>query len=128
MWIKTWYFIYQEQKLLKNLLTIYGGAIIIVGDLDEAFDVSNYLAPEHLEVLLVDNPVNTLPKIKMRDHCGILGRNFSGTSIRWLYELRTNHVFTTGETAKILFSSRSIYEFVNIHLIVIIPRKCFRWF
>lgn len=51
-----------RKEIIEESLANYGGAII-VSNLDEAFDVSNYLAPEHLEIL-VDNPVNTLPKIK----------------------------------------------------------------
>ncbi|HRM89477.1 MAG TPA: histidinol dehydrogenase, partial [Thomasclavelia ramosa] len=51
-----------RRDIIEESLVNYGGAII-VDNLNEAFDVSNYLAPEHLEVL-VDNPVNMLPKIK----------------------------------------------------------------
>ena len=51
-----------RKEIIEESLKNYGGAIL-VKDLKEAFDVSNYLAPEHLEVL-VENPVNTLPSIK----------------------------------------------------------------
>jgi histidinol dehydrogenase len=39
------------------------GAIIIVDDLEEAYPLSNQIAPEHLE-LMVENPFTVLPKIK----------------------------------------------------------------
>ena len=51
-----------RKEIIEESLQNYGGAIL-VKDLKEAFEVSNYLAPEHLEVL-VENPVNTLPYIK----------------------------------------------------------------
>lgn len=94
-------------EIIEESLTNYGGAII-VGDLDEAFDVSNYLAPEHLEVL-VDNPVNTLPKIKNAGSIFLgeytpepLGDYMSGT----------NHVLPTGGTAK-FYSALGVYDFVK---------------
>ncbi|MFR3042676.1 MAG: histidinol dehydrogenase, partial [Thomasclavelia spiroformis] len=43
-----------RKEIIEESLKNYGGAII-VKDIDEAFEVSNYLAPEHLEVL-VNNP------------------------------------------------------------------------
>lgn len=94
-------------EIIEESLTNYGGAII-VGDIDEAFDVSNYLAPEHLEVL-VDNPVNTLPKIKNAGSVFLgeytpepLGDYMSGT----------NHVLPTGGTAK-FYSALGVYDFVK---------------
>lgn len=94
-------------EIIEESLTNYGGAII-VNDLDEAFDVSNYLAPEHLEVL-VDNPVNTLPKIKNAGSIFLgeytpepLGDYMSGT----------NHVLPTGGTAK-FYSALGVYDFVK---------------
>ena len=47
-----------RKEIIEESLKNYGGAIL-VKDLKEAFDVSNYLAPEHLEVL-VENPVNKI--------------------------------------------------------------------
>lgn len=94
-------------EIIEESLTNYGGAII-VSDLDEAFEVSNYLAPEHLEVL-VENPVNTLPKIKNAGSIFLgeytpepLGDYMSGT----------NHVLPTGGTAK-FYSALGVYDFVK---------------
>ena len=47
--------------IIQDSLENYGGAFI-VDSIEEAFQVSNEFAPEHLEVL-VDNPMNTLPLI-----------------------------------------------------------------
>ena len=96
-----------RKEIIEESLANYGGAII-VSNLDEAFDVSNYLAPEHLEIL-VDNPVNTLPKIKNAGSIFLgeytpepLGDYMSGT----------NHVLPTGGTAK-FYSALGVYDFVK---------------
>lgn len=93
--------------IIKESLVNYGGAII-VDSIEEAFDVSNYLAPEHLEVL-VDNPLNTLPLIKNAGSIFLgeytpepLGDYMSGT----------NHVLPTGGTAK-FYSALGVYDYVK---------------
>ena len=94
-------------EIIEESLKNYGGAII-VNDLKEAFDVSNYLAPEHLEVL-VENPMNTLPLIQNAGSIFLgeytpepLGDYMSGT----------NHVLPTGGTAK-FYSALGVYDFVK---------------
>lgn len=93
--------------IIQESLNNYGGAII-VDDIKEAFDVSNYLAPEHLEVL-VENPMETLPLIKNAGSIFLgqytpepLGDYMSGT----------NHVLPTGGTAK-FYSALGVYDFVK---------------
>lgn len=93
--------------IIRESLENYGG-VIVVDDLKEAFDVSNYLAPEHLEVL-VENPINTLPLIKNAGSIFLgeytpepLGDYMSGT----------NHVLPTGGTAK-FYSALGVYDFVK---------------
>ncbi|RHM62344.1 MULTISPECIES: histidinol dehydrogenase [Coprobacillaceae] len=96
-----------RKEIIEESLKNYGGAII-VDNLDEAFEVSNYLAPEHLEIL-VENPVNTLPKIKNAGSIFLgeytpepLGDYMSGT----------NHVLPTGGTAK-FYSALGVYDYVK---------------
>lgn len=93
--------------IIQESLNNYGGAII-VDDIKEAFDVSNYLAPEHLEIL-VENPMETLPLIKNAGSIFLgqytpepLGDYMSGT----------NHVLPTGGTAK-FYSALGVYDFVK---------------
>lgn len=93
--------------IIKESIENYGGAII-VESLKEAFEVSNYLAPEHLEVL-VENPMNTLPLIQNAGSIFLgeytpepLGDYMSGT----------NHVLPTGGTAK-FYSALGVYDFVK---------------
>ena len=75
------------------------GALILVKDLDEAIEICNYIAPEHLE-LSVENPLEMSKKIKHagaifmgRDTCEALGDYCAGP----------NHVLPTSRTAR--FSS-----------------------
>jgi histidinol dehydrogenase len=82
------------------------GALILVKDLDEAIEISNYIAPEHLE-LSVENPLEMSQKIKHagaifmgRDTCEALGDYCAGP----------NHVLPTSRTAR--FSSPlGVYDF-----------------
>ena len=82
------------------------GALIQVKDLDEAAEICNFIAPEHLE-LSVEDPVSLSKKIKHagaifmgRDTCEALGDYCAGP----------NHVLPTSRTAR--FSSPlGVYDF-----------------
>ena len=82
------------------------GALILVRDLDEAAEISNYIAPEHLELSL-ENALDFSKKIKHagaifmgRDTCEALGDYCAGP----------NHVLPTSRTAR--FSSPlGVYDF-----------------
>ena len=82
------------------------GALILVKDLDEAVEICNYIAPEHLE-LSIENPLELSKKIKHagaifmgRDTCEALGDYCAGP----------NHVLPTSRTAR--FSSPlGVYDF-----------------
>lgn len=84
------------------------GKIIIADDLDKVIEISNEIAPEHLE-LIVDNPFDLLSKVKnagsvfMGRNCPeALGDYFAGA----------NHTLPTSGTAK--FSSPlSVDDFVK---------------
>jgi histidinol dehydrogenase len=94
-----------RQDIIKTSLTDRG-ALIQVGDLDEAAEISNYIAPEHLE-LSMDDPLAFSKKIKHagaifmgRDTCEALGDYCAGP----------NHVLPTSRTAR--FSSPlGVYDF-----------------
>lgn len=96
-----------RRDIIEESLVNYGGAIV-VDNLNEAFDVSNYLAPEHLEVL-VDNPVNMLPKIK---NAGSIFLGEYSPEPLGDYMSGTNHVLPTGGTAK-FYSALGVYDFVK---------------
>ncbi|MCD7840495.1 MAG: histidinol dehydrogenase [Erysipelotrichaceae bacterium] len=96
-----------RKEIIQSSLDNYGGAII-VDDIKEAFDVSNYLAPEHLEVL-VDNPINCLPLIK---NAGSIFLGEYAPEPLGDYMSGTNHVLPTGGTAK-FYSALGVYDFVK---------------
>ena len=94
-----------RQEIIKTSLSDRG-ALIQVRDLDEAAEISNYIAPEHLELSLED-PLAFSKKIKHagaifmgRDTCEALGDYCAGP----------NHVLPTSRTAR--FSSPlGVYDF-----------------
>lgn len=111
-----------RKDIIKESLENYGGAII-VSSLEEAYDVSNYLAPEHLEIL-VANPVNSLPKIQNAGSIFLgeytpepLGDYMSGT----------NHVLPTGGTAK-FYSALGVYDYVKYSSYSYYPKEVLREF
>jgi len=98
-----------EEMPRKDIITTSltdRGALIHVRDLDEAAEISNYIAPEHLE-LSVEEPLPFSKKIKHagaifmgRDTCEALGDYCAGP----------NHVLPTSRTAR--FSSPlGVYDF-----------------
>jgi len=93
----------------KNVISasIYGrGALIHVGDLDEACVVANRIAPEHLE-LSVANPRALLPKIR---HAGAIFMGHYCSESLGDYCAGPNHVLPTSRSAR--FSSPlGVYDF-----------------
>ena len=84
------------------------GKIIVTDNLDEAIEVSNRLAPEHLE-LCVDDPFSSLDKIKNAGSV-FMGRNCP--EALGDYMAGPNHTLPTGGTAR--FSSPlSVDDFVK---------------
>ncbi len=84
------------------------GAIILVKDLRQAADVSNSIAPEHLE-LSVENPFELLAQI--RNAGAIFLGHFSPESVGD-YVAGPNHVLPTGGTAR-FFSPLSTDSFMK---------------
>ena len=111
-----------EMEIIEESLQNYGGAIL-VKDLKEAFEVSNYLAPEHLEVL-VENPVNTLPYIK---NAGSIFLGEYSPEPLGDYMSGTNHVLPTGGTAK-FYSALGVYDFVKYSSYSYYPKEVLETF
>ena len=84
------------------------GAILIVDSIDEAIEISNEIAPEHLE-LCVDNPFDLLSKVRNAGSV-FLGKNCP--EALGDYFAGPNHTLPTSGTAK--FSSPlSVEDFVK---------------
>lgn len=96
-----------RREIIEESLQNYGGAVL-VDSIQEAFDVSNYIAPEHLEVL-VDQPMNTLPYI---ENAGSIFLGEYTPEPLGDYMSGTNHVLPTSGTAK-FYSALGVYDFVK---------------
>lgn len=103
-------------EIIRTSLTDRG-ALIQVKNLDEAAEISNYIAPEHLE-LSMDDPLIFSQKIKHagaifmgRDTCESLGDYCAGP----------NHVLPTSRTAR--FSSPlGVYDFQKRSSIIFVSQ------
>ena len=81
-------------------------ALILVKDLDEAIDVVNFIAPEHLE-LSVDEPMTMAKKVR---HAGAIFMGRYTAEALGDYCAGPNHVLPTSRTAR--FSSPlGVYDF-----------------
>jgi histidinol dehydrogenase len=107
----------ERREIIESSIRNYGGAIV-VKNIDEAFDVSNQLAPEHLEVL-TSEPLVQLPKIKNAGSIFLgeytpepLGDYMSGS----------NHVLPTGGTAK-FYSGLGVYNFIKYSTYSYYPKE-----
>jgi histidinol dehydrogenase len=96
-----------RKEIARKSIDNYG-AIIITKDIKDAVELSNYIAPEHLEVM-TEEPMNVLPMIKNA------GAIFLG---EWTpealgdYSAGPNHTLPTSGTAR--FSSPlGVYDFVK---------------
>ncbi len=106
-----------RQNIIKASITDRG-ALILVKDLDEAIEISNYIAPEHLE-LSVESPLEMSKKIKHagaifmgRDTCEALGDYCAGP----------NHVLPTSRTAR--FSSPlGVYDFQKRSSLIMVSNE-----
>lgn len=95
----------ERAEIIRTSLT-ERGAMVAVKDLDEAIEVANYIAPEHLE-LSVANPQEIAPRIR---HAGAIFMGRYTAEAVGDYCAGPNHVLPTSRTAR--FSSPlGVYDF-----------------
>ncbi|MDC9724314.1 MAG: histidinol dehydrogenase [Gammaproteobacteria bacterium] len=95
----------ERQEIISTSLNDRG-ALILVEDLDEAVEVCNFIAPEHLE-LSVDDPMAMSKKIR---HAGAIFMGRYTAEALGDYCAGPNHVLPTSRTAR--FSSPlGVYDF-----------------
>ncbi|MFH0913311.1 MAG: histidinol dehydrogenase [Candidatus Omnitrophota bacterium] len=94
------------------------GFIILTKDLDQAVDITNKIAPEHLEIL-VSNPRKLLKGIKNAG--AIFLGPYSPVAVGD-YVAGPSHVLPTGGTAR-FFSGLSVLDFVKSNHIISYSRK-----
>jgi histidinol dehydrogenase len=84
------------------------GCIIIASSMDEAIELMNEIAPEHLEVM-TSNPFDLLPKIK---HAGAIFMGENTPEPIGDYVAGPNHTLPTGGTAK-FYSPLGVENFIK---------------
>lgn len=104
------------QKSIKN-----NGRIYVVNNLNHAVDISNKIAPEHLE-LCVKAPKKLLKKMV---HAGAIFIGEMSTESFGDYVSGPSHVLPTGGAAR--FSSPlSVYDFIKMPSVICMSRKGFK--
>ncbi|MYG40925.1 MAG: histidinol dehydrogenase [Nitrospira sp. SB0677_bin_15] len=102
----------QLPKLTRRHIAAYSvgryAKIFVVSNLDEAFDVANAIAPEHLEVLL-PKPFDYVKKIR---HAGAVFMGGHTPPAVADYVAGPNHVLPTGGSAR-FFSALSLDDYIK---------------
>ncbi len=94
------------------------GAIIVTADMDEAIDLMNEIAPEHLEVVTKD-PMALLDSIK---HAGAIFLGENTPEPIGDYVAGPNHTLPTGGTAK-FYSPLSVENFLKKSSIISMSKQ-----
>ncbi|GMQ58910.1 histidinol dehydrogenase [Vallitalea sediminicola] len=106
-----------RKDILQKSLNDFG-AIVVVKSIDEAVNLSNMVAPEHLEICTKE-PFTVLPKIKNAG--AIFLGNYSPEPLGD-YMAGPNHVLPTNGTAK-FFSPLSVDDFIKKSSIISFDRE-----
>ena len=96
------------------------GAVIIVNSLKEATELSNQIAPEHLEIV-TKNPMDLLPTIK---HAGAIFLGKYSPEAIGDYIAGPNHTLPTGGTAK-FYSPLGVEHFLKKSSIISMSKNGF---
>ena len=111
---------FEREKIARKSLDTYGH-IFVVDNLDMACELSNFIAPEHLEII-TENPFELLEKIK---HAGAIFLGKYSTEPLGDYVLGPNHVLPTGRAAR--FSSPlGVYDFIKRSSIIYVKEEGFK--
>jgi len=106
------------KQSLKNF-----GAIVLVQSLEEATEVVNKIAPEHLEIM-TENSEELLPMVK---NAGAIFLGPWSTEPIGDYVAGPNHTLPTGGTAR-FFSPLGVYDFIKRSSIIKIGKNGFKKF
>ena len=109
----------KRKKIAVKSIDNYG-AIIITKNIKNAAELSNLIAPEHLEVM-TEKPINVLPMIK---NAGAIFLGKWTPEVLGDYAAGPNHTLPTGGTAR--FSSPlGVYDFIKRSSILSFTEKGF---
>lgn len=112
----------KRKDIIEYSLTNFGAAIV-VKSINEAFDVANEIAPEHLEIL-VEDPMSQLSKVY---NAGSIFLGENSPEPLGDYMSGTNHVLPTSGTAK-FYSSLGVYDFVKYSSFSYYPKEVLETF
>ncbi len=110
----------ERKEIIEKSLANYG-AIILVNNFDEACELSNAVAPEHMEVC-TSEPFALLPKIQ---NAGAIFLGHFTPEPLGDYMAGPNHVLPTGGTAR-FFSPLSIDDYIKKSSILSFSEDAFR--
>ncbi len=97
-----------ERKAIAEVSIKERGAIIVTASMDEAVDLMNQIAPEHLEIV-TSHPFDLLPKIR---HAGAIFMGSYTPEPIGDYIAGPNHTLPTGGTAK-FYSPLGVENFLK---------------
>jgi histidinol dehydrogenase len=106
-----------RKDIIKTSLENYGAAVL-VDSIEKAFELSNEVAPEHLEIL-TKNPFENLPMV---ENAGSIFLGEYTPEPLGDYMSGTNHVLPTGGTAK-FYSPLGVYDFTKWSAFSYYPRN-----
>jgi len=110
---------FEREDIARKSLDNYGHAFI-VDTIDEASELANYIAPEHLEII-TKNPWDLVDKIK---HAGAIFLGEYSTEPLGDYILGPNHVLPTGRAAR-FSSALGVYDFIKRSSIIYVSKTGF---
>lgn len=84
------------------------GAAVEVGSLEEALELANLMAPEHLELMVRD----ALPLLDLVENAGAVFLGYHSPVAMGDYSAGTNHVLPTGGSAR-YFSGLGVEDFIK---------------
>lgn len=115
--IENWLLKLPRQEIARKSIE-ERGAIIVTADMEEAIELMNQIAPEHLEVATV-SPFELLPLIK---HAGAIFLGHNTPEAIGDYVAGPNHTLPTGGTAK-FYSPLGVENFMKKTSIISFSQK-----
>lgn len=107
-----------DRKAIAEVSIKERGAIIVTSNMDEAVDLMNQIAPEHLEVV-TSHPFDLLPKIR---HAGAIFMGAYTPEPIGDYIAGPNHTLPTGGTAK-FYSPLGVENFLKRSSIISMSKR-----
>jgi len=106
-----------RRAIIEKSIENYGH-ILIVSDIDEAVEIANDIAPEHMEII-TENPFEVMTKVR---NAGAIFLGEHSSEPLGDYFAGPNHILPTNGTAR-FFSPLSVDDFVKKSSIIYYSRK-----